>query len=369
MVGWDRFVVKGEGRGRGMMGRIYLVAIVLGAMIGLLSCSSEEEPAGRTSISAEYIARGAGASFALPLYHEWVEDFNTHFSAPLYVYEGVGSANGVELFVAGDVDFGASDIPLTAAQRALLKRPALIIPMAGGLVVLAYNLGELSVNLKLSREVYLAILAGQIERWDDPAIVALNPGVAFPAESIELVVRVEGSGLTAALSRHLAQVDPQWGKAYPDINAPIDWPQSTLLAQSNLNVAETIAGTPYSLGYVDYSVASQLELSLAWLENKAGQYIEPSVDAGLVAIQSAVERFPGELAPDLADPEATAAYPLVVLSSVLLYENYPDEGQADAIRAWVAHGLDQDQQQSVATHGFLPLPESLLIMARGALQD
>ena len=117
--------------------RLARLAVLAGLTSLLVACSSEHELAPVNKISSQYAARGAGGSFALPIYHEWAEDLNTLYAAPLYVFNGVGSAEGIAQLIAGEVDFGASDIHLDDSQKAAFERPIRSIPMTAGLITLA----------------------------------------------------------------------------------------------------------------------------------------------------------------------------------------------------------------------------------------
>ena len=347
--------------------RLLLIVVAGGAVAVLTACSSDEEMAPVTKISSQYAARGAGGTFALAVYTAWAEDLNTLYSAPLYAFRGVGRAEGLAQFIAGDADFGASAVALDSAAFDTVGRPVLNVPMTAGLLSLAYNLGEVEAELKFSRQLYTAILSGEVTRWDDPQIVELNPGIALPAEAIELIVREPGSGMSEVLSTHLGRISEQWAKKYPIPSGPISWPASAIRVITDQNVAETVAGRPYSLGYVDYAVARQMELGVARLQNKAGRYPAPGIESGQRALEEAVAGEPGSLVPDITDPEHPSAYPLVVLSSVFFHDVHPDgEERSKAIRLWLAHGLADEQQRIASTMGYIPLPGALLEASREA---
>src|SRR5262249_12468151 len=162
------------------------------------------------------------------------------------------SSEGEKRFLAGSVDFGASDVGLTNEQMAQVSRGALLVPTTAGSIVLAYNLEGAGGPLRLKRDVYVDIFLGKIKRWDDPRITELNPGLRLPHASIYVVARREGSGTTFAFTNHLAAIRPEWKKSR-GAGHKIDWGEVSL-AEGNEGVAEVIKRTPGAIGYVEYGM-------------------------------------------------------------------------------------------------------------------
>lgn len=133
--------------------------------------------------------RGAGATFPAPLYKKWREEYQQRHPEVVLSYEEVGSGEGVKQFMAGDVDFGASDAAMTDEELAEVERGTQLVPMLAGSIVLAYNLPGLGGALKLKRDVYVDIFLGKIATWDDPRIKATNPDLNLPGDDIALVAR------------------------------------------------------------------------------------------------------------------------------------------------------------------------------------
>jgi phosphate transport system substrate-binding protein len=154
--------------------------------------------------------RGAGSSFAAPLYRRLIEEYAVGHSGVSLVYDSVGSGEGVKRLIANAVDFAGSDEILTASETANLSEAALMVPVTAGMIVLAYNIPGVNSEIKLPRDVYIDIFAGAIKRWDNPRIKAANPGVAFPSRDIALVARQDSSGTTAAFTKHLAAIGAAW---------------------------------------------------------------------------------------------------------------------------------------------------------------
>ena len=207
----------------------------------------------------------------------------------------MGSGEGVKRFLAGTVDFGASDAALSDAELKQVdpQRGAATTPMTAGMVVLAYNIPGVAEGLVLGREVYADIFAGRIRQWNDPRISAANPGLTLPAKPIIPVVRRDSSGTTFAMTNHLARVDPEWAQQGPGVGKLVDWPGAAMTASGNAGVAQRVKITDGSIGYMEYEFAERLGLPIAILHNKAGRTIFPSPAAGQAALASATRRSGG----------------------------------------------------------------------------
>ena len=310
---------------------------------------------------------GAGATFPAPLYQRWIIDYRAVRPDLTFTYDAKGSGEGVKRFLAGTVDFGASDAALSDAELKQVdpQRGAVMIPMTAGMVVLAYNIPGVAEGLTLSRDLYVDIFAGRIRRWDDPRIAAANPGLALPDKAIVTVVRRDSSGTTFAMTNHLASVDPWWADQGPGVGKLVDWPGNAMTASGNAGVAQRVKITDGAIGYMEYEFAERLGLPIATLQNKAGQMIIPSPAAGQAAL-AALPDIPADLRVFVPDPAGPDAYPIVSCSWLLLNEHYPDPAKAAALKEALTWGLDQGQ--SVAKDlGYVPLPAALIAAAGAAL--
>ena len=241
-----------------------------------------------------------------------------------------------------------------------------MIASTAGMVVLAYNLPGLLGELKLPRDVYPAILAGKIKRWDDQRLRRANPGVALPHRDIVIVARRDSSGTTYALTNHLATIDPAWRMEGHDVGKLIEWPARAMLAVGNEGVASRIKISEGSIGYVEYGFAKRLGLPVAVLQNKAGSFVTPTEASGRQALVEASAKTLSGLNQSVADPAAAAAYPIVTFSWILLYRQYGDPGKGAAVRDFVAWGLSNDQAFG-SEFGYLPLPGEVVASDRQAL--
>jgi phosphate transport system substrate-binding protein len=261
--------------------------------------------------------RGAGSTFAAPLYRKWIEEYAVAHRGVTISYDAVGSGEGVKRFLDRSVDFAGSDEVLSTSEMAKIPG-ALMLPITAGMITIAYNIPGVNSEIKLPRDVYVDIFVRKIRKWDDPRIAVANPGIAFPHRDIALVVRQDSSGTTAAFTNHLATIGSSWRAAGMDVGKFIEWPGTVLSAPGNEGVAARIRLSEGSIGYVEYWFAQRLGLRMAALANKAGNFITPTAHAGELALSGRVVQIQ-ELAASVADPSGADAYPLVSYSWMLVY--------------------------------------------------
>ena len=306
---------------------------------------------------------GAGASFPALLYQRWFKDLNVKYPNLRVNYQSVGSGAGVKQFTQGTVDFGASDVAMKDEEIAQVDRGVLLLPMTAGSIVFAYNLQGVE-GLKLSREDYTSILLGKITKWNDPKIVAANPGVNLPDKNITVVYRSDGSGTTGVLTKHLSEINPDW-KSGPGEGKTVSWPTG-IGSKGNEGVTASIKQTDGSIGYVEYGYAKNQGLTMATLENKAGKYIEPSDEAASKSL--AAVKLPDNFRAFVSDPEGDESYPIVTYTWLLAYKKYDNPATAKAVEAMVEYGLTEGQKVSTEL-GYVPLPENVVEKVAAAADE
>src|SRR5437016_9544049 len=287
---------------------------------------------------AETNLRGAGSTFSAALYNQWIENYHREHPAISIIYDAVGSGEGVRRFVAGTVDFGASDVVLSDREAAQISRGAVMVPSTAGMVVLAYNLPGMRGELRLPRDVYPGVLSGQIRYWDDPRIRQPNPGIDLPHRDIVIVARRDSSGTTFALTSHLAAISRAWREQGLGVGKLVEWPSAAMLASGNEGVASRIKISEGSIGYVEFGFAKRLGLPMALLQNSAGKFVAPNETTGRAALADAAAKTPVELNQSIVDPSGADAYPIVTFSWLLLYRDYAEPGRAGPVRDRVARG-------------------------------
>jgi len=229
---------------------------------------------------------GAGATFPNPLYQKWIEEYENENPKVVVQYDSVGSGEGVKRFMAGSVDFGASDAAMSDEEIAQVDAGVQLIPVVAGSLVLAYNLSDLGAPLNLPRDVYVDIFLGKITSWNDERIKKANPELKLPKDRIDVVVRLDSSGTTFAFTNHLSAISDEWRDRGPGVGKLLDWPGEARTAKGNEGVAGEIKRTKGAIGYVEYGIAKRAGLSMAALENKAGEFIKPTGTSGMATLAS-----------------------------------------------------------------------------------
>jgi len=218
---------------------------------------------------------GAGASFPAPIYSKWADAYHKATGARIN-YQSVGSGAGIRQIKAKTVDFGASDAPLKddeLAKDGLVQFPTVI----GGVVPVVNIKGVAPGQLKLTGQLLGDIYLGKIAKWNDPAITALNPGVALPDAAIAPVRRADGSGTSFLFTNYLSKVNPEW-KAKVGEGTAVNWPTGAG-GKGNEGVSSYVQRLSNSIGYVEYAYAKQNKMSFVLLKNQAGNFVAPSDDA------------------------------------------------------------------------------------------
>ncbi|HYN76574.1 MAG TPA: phosphate ABC transporter substrate-binding protein PstS [Lamprocystis sp. (in: g-proteobacteria)] len=306
---------------------------------------------------------GAGSTFVAPIMKEWMRVYGGEHTDLGLSYAVVGSGAGIDRFLAGTVDIGATDAPLTPADIAKVKGNVMQIPITAGMIAITYNLPGVQGPLNLPRAVYPDLFMDKIVRWDDPRIAAANPGVVLPHKLIQVVARRDSSGTTFAFTHHLAAISPEWGPG-PGVGKLIDWPGGAMVATGNEGVAHRIKLTEGSIGYVESGFAERLGLPLAWLENRAGGFIMPTVETGQRALTGGSDAVPAALDVMITDPEGARSYPIVTYVWLLVRRQYEDPAKTAAIKNLVGWILTQGQTSAEPLR-FVPLPEGIVQAAQG----
>lgn len=298
---------------------------------------------------------GAGATFPFPLYSKWMSQYNKLHPNIKINYQSIGSGGGVRQVSAGTVDFGATDAPMK--PEVAKKTPGKVhhIPTTIGSVVVAYNLPGVEQKLKLEGPLVADIYLGKVKKWNDDRIKALNEGVDLPDKNITVVYRSDGSGTTAVFTDYLGKVSDEWKKEV-GVGKSVRWPAG-LGAKGNEGVTGQVKTTPGAVGYVELAYALQNKLSFAQIKNKAGNFVEPNVEA-ITAAAKNVE-FGEDLTASLANPEGENVYPISSFTYLLVYQEAKDEAKGKALADFLWWALHDGQKYASELH-YAPLPESVI---------
>lgn len=292
-----------------------------------------------TATAQAQTLNGAGATFPAPLYERYAREVRKKHPELKINYQGIGSGGGIRQFTAETVDFGGSDAAMKDSEIAKVKRGVILVPTAGGAVSVVYNVPGVN-NLRLSRTTLPAIFSGQITNWNDAKIRADNPGVNLPNQPIRFAVRADSSGTTFIFTNHLSSINPFFKGRIGASTAPKWTLPNVLRGKGNPGVAGIVARTPGSIGYVEYSYAAANRLRSAQIQNKRGEFVAPSLQTANAALSAVT--FPDNYRVFVGDPGQ--GYPIVGLTWMMIYRNYPNAAKAEAIRKWINWVLRDGQQ-------------------------
>ncbi len=303
---------------------------------------------------------GSGASFPFPLYAAW---FQALRSEGLRIdYQSTGSGAGVQAFINRTVDFAASDSAMSDEQLAQVNGGALVLPMTAGTIVLAYNLPGVA-DLKLPRDVYPAIFTGEVTRWNDPKIVAANPGVTLPDQPITVVRRSDSSGTTFVFTKHLSAISDTF-ETKMGTGTTVQWPSLPTFvgAPRNDGVTATVMQTPGAIGYIEWGFAKLSNLPTALLQNKDGAYVLGDAAGGAAALASA-ELSGDDLRIWVQDPSGAESYPITTFTWMLFYQSHGRPQIAEGLRQMANWAMDSGQAMAEEL-GYVPLPPVVIEKVR-----
>ena len=286
---------------------------------------------------------GAGSTFAAPLYQKWFDTY-AGLTGVQINYQAIGSGGGIQGIQNQTLDFGATDAPMTDEQLAGAKGgPIVHIPTALGAIVPTYNIPELgSTKLKFTGDTLSGIYLGSIERWNDPKLVADNPSLANIDQDIVTVHRSDGSGTTFGFTDYLSSVSPEWQQQVGK-GTSVNWPNG-LGGSGNPGVAGEVQQNPYSIGYVELIYALQNNLGYGMIKNKAGNFIDASLDSVTAAAADSASNIPPDLRFSIVNAPGDNSYPISTATWILAYANMTDQAKALATTRmlwWATHDAQQ----------------------------
>jgi phosphate transport system substrate-binding protein len=319
---------------------------MLAAALGGLALSAS--PGNATEV------RGAGSTFVTPVMVKWAADYAS-VSGDRIAYQSAGSSAGIAAIEGGKVDFGASDMPLTPAE--LAKSGLAQFPIVIGGVVPVVNIeGVAPGRLRFTGAVLARIFLGQITRWSDPQIVRLNPGLRLPDAPINVVHRADGSGTTFNWTNYLGKVSAEW-RAKVGEGTSVSWPVGTA-APGNDGVAQAVATTPGSIGYVEYAYAKQKRLAWAPVQNSAGRFISPGAQSFQAAAAGADWYKVRDFYLVLTNSPGQDAYPITATTYVLMPKKPKDANALMATLKFFTWALEKGQNDAAGLD-YVPLPRAL----------
>jgi phosphate transport system substrate-binding protein len=298
---------------------------------------------------------GAGATFPYPIYAKWADAYKKETGSGLN-YQSIGSGGGIKQIKAKTVTFGATDAPLSGKE--LDESGLAQFPMVMGAIVPVVNLdgvkpGELTLDGPTIAKIYL----GEVKKWDDPAIAKLNPGAKLPSQAIVPVRRSDGSGTTYNFAYYLAEASPEW-KSKVGFNTSVEWPVG-IGAKGNEGVANNVAQTKGSIGYVEYAYAKQNKLTHTKMVNKDGKSVEPtSATFQAAAANANWSSVPG-YGVILANQPGAESWPMTAATWILMYKKPQDAAAATEALKFFAWSYDKGAKMAEDLD-YIPMPKNVV---------
>jgi phosphate transport system substrate-binding protein len=349
----------------GKLVRITL-ALAAAALLGALAVTGAAA-AGKHSAGT---LTGAGSSLVAPAVSQW----GTMYSADSIQYSALGSGAGIKAISARTVDFGASDAPLTKSQgQGCVKNGVgcAQIPWALTATIPVYHIPGIGDHqLKLTGTVLANIFLGNIKKWNDPAIKAINKGLSLPDLNISTVHRSDGSGDTYVFTNYLSKVNKAW-KQQVGCATSVNWPKGGVGGNKNAGVAALVQSTAGAIGYVSDFYAIQQHIAKARLKNAAGSYVLPkisSIEAAAQLVKGA--KIPANNKISLTNPPKSAKYknawPISTFTYVLVPQQTPKAAQLKAFITWA---LGSPAQNAIKKLVFAPMPAVVVKAAKKTLKS
>jgi len=303
--------------------------------------------------SAQMMINGAGATFPYPIYSKWFDEYTKVDPSVRFNYQSIGSGGGQKQIMAQTVDFGASDGPMTDDNLSKAPGKLLHIPTVAGAVVVVSNLPG-NPALKLDADTIAGIFLGQIKKWNDPKLTALNPGVKLPDQDIVVVHRSDGSGTTFIFTDYLSKISPEWKQKVGN-NTSVNWPAG-IGGKGNEGVSGQVKQTPGAIGYVELIYALQNKMPYADVKNSAGEFVKPTLESVTAALSTA--EIPDDFRFSMTNAPGKDAYPISGATWLLVYQQQKDPAKGKKLVVFLKWAMSKGEEMAKALD-YAPLPDSV----------
>ena len=299
---------------------------------------------------------GAGATFPFPIYAKWAEAYKKETGTGLN-YQSIGSSGGIRQIRAKTVAFGATDAPVKGEELdkdGMVQFPAII----GGTDPVFNLEGFKPGDLRVTGPVLAEMFMGKIGKWNDPKLVALNPGKTLPDQAITVVHRADGSGTTFNWTDYLSTVSKEWADTVGK-GAAVKWPApSSVGGKGNEGVAANVSRTRGALGYVEYAYAKRNNIPYMLLQNKDGKFVSPA-DEAFAEAAAGIDWFsvPG-MGVSMVDAKGAGSWPVSTASFILMYKEPSDKAEAAEVLKFFDWSF-KNGKKLAADLDYVALPDSL----------
>jgi phosphate transport system substrate-binding protein len=314
---------------------------------------------------AQTTLNGAGATFPYPMYSKWFSEYHKVHGDVEINYQSIGSGGGIRQVLAGTVDFGASDGPMTDEQLAQSKIKILHVPTVLGAVVPAYNIPGVTGEIKFTPEALAGIFLGKVTSWNDKALTSANPGVNLPNQPIIVVHRSDGSGTTFIFTDYLSKVSPEW-QSEVGKNTSVKWPVG-LGGKGNEGVAGMIRQMQGAIGYIELIYAVQNNIPYGVVRNAAGNFVKASLDS-VTAAAASVKSMPADFRVSITNAPGKDAYPISSFTWLLIPVQSKDPAKGKILSNFLNWMLDNGEKMT-AQLTYAPLPENVASKVRTEIKQ
>lgn len=314
---------------------------------------------------AQTTLNGAGATFPYPMYSKWFSEYHKAHPDVEINYQSIGSGGGIRQVLAGTVDFGASDGPMTDEQLAQAKTKILHVPTVLGADVPAYNVPGVTAELKFTPEALAGIFLGKITNWNDKAIASANPDVKLPNDQIIVIHRSDGSGTTYIWTDYLSKISADW-QGQVGKGTSVKWPVG-LGGKGNEGVAGIIRQMQGSIGYIELIYAIQNKIPYGVVKNAAGNFVKASLESVTAAAASA-PKMPADFRVSITNAPGKDAYPISSFTWLLIPAQSKDAAKGKILSdllTWIVN----DGQKMTADLAYAPLPESVATKVKAEIKQ
>ena len=314
---------------------------------------------------AQTTLNGAGATFPYPMYSKWFSEYHKIHPDIQINYQSIGSGGGIRQVLAGTVDFGASDGPMSDEQLSQSKTKILHVPTVLGAVVPAYNIPGVNAEIKFTPAVLAGIFLGKITNWNDPAIAKANPEIQFKDQPIVVIHRSDGSGTTFIFTDYLSKISPDW-QSQVGRNTSVKWPLG-LGGKGNEGVAGMIRQMPGSIGYIELIYAVQNKIPYGVVQNSVGSFVKASLES-VTAAAGSVKTMPADFRVSITNAPGKDAYPISSFTWLLIPAQSKDPSKGKILSDFLTWMVD-DGQKMTADLTYAPLPESVAAKVKAEIKQ
>jgi phosphate transport system substrate-binding protein len=299
------------------------------------------------------------------MYSKWFSEYHKTHPEVEINYQSIGSGGGIRQVLAGTVDFGASDGPMSDEQLAQAKTKILHIPTVLGAVVPAYNIPGVTGEVKFTPQALADIFLGKVTSWNDKEIASANPGVNFPNQEIIVLHRSDGSGTTYIFTDYLSKVSSEWQNG-PSKGTSVKWPKG-LGGKGNEGVAGMVRQMQGSIGYIELIYAVQNKIPYGVVKNPSGNFVKASLESVTAAAASA-PKMPADFRVSITNAPGKDAYPIASFTWLLIPSQSKDAAKGKIISDFLNWMVD-DGQKMTADLTYAPLPDSVVAKVKDAIKQ